>query len=126
MNIQEQEEIDYQMGSKCELQNALALSQMERIVRDDSAEIKKLVAEGKFVVAMSHPVYCSRTDAPLGEDIWIEEICDYRSEAMDHFNRICGDIGDSDYGVTIYPIARLETVPAKDLVDLFLADDCPF
>jgi len=62
MNIQEQEERDY--NPQCELQNAYAQSRMETELRDP--KIDEARRSGKWVVVINSLDHCLRTDACLG------------------------------------------------------------
>ena len=59
-----EEDRDYWMGAATELQNAFALSQMEK--QDDTAAINELVSLGRFIVVCEGTAYCGRTDAIMG------------------------------------------------------------
>lgn len=63
MSEQEREEQDYFPST--ELQNAFAMSQMER-EPDDSDSINELCSLGRFCVVEEGTVYCNRTDAIMG------------------------------------------------------------
>jgi len=103
MTLQEQEELDYQMGVATEQQNAYALSCMER-KPDDKAKINALVDQGRFVVVVRGPEYCPHTDALLPGS---RQLCcgDYatREEAMAALLKEVGDDPDPDLNYTILP-----------------------
>lgn len=63
MNLQEQEEMEFQFGRANDFQNAYALSQIER--RQDDPQIEVELAKGKFVVIGWNEQYCPFTDAAL-------------------------------------------------------------
>ncbi len=63
MNIQEQEEYDYNIGRATDHQNAYALSMMQR--RYDDTRIAAELAQGKFVVVEECEQFCPFTDACL-------------------------------------------------------------
>jgi hypothetical protein len=77
MNIQEQEERDYNPDT--ELRNAYAQSQME-IERHDP-RIAEAVGRGKHVVVANVPAFCPRTDAAMGEKTHYESEHDDRDTA---------------------------------------------
>ena len=62
MNIQEQEERDFNPAT--EAQNAYAWSRMNR--RPDHPKIAEHVAAGRFVVVHEVPQFCPHTDAAVG------------------------------------------------------------
>ncbi len=64
MNPQEREEMDYQMGSASELQNAYTMSCLDRRP-DDKGKIAELVAAGRFCVVAWNVEFCRHTDAVL-------------------------------------------------------------
>lgn len=88
---QAQEELDYFPQS--ELQNAFALSRMER-PRDDAQEISDLVSAGRFVVVVSHPVYCPRTDASMGSFLSLDSHFDDEAAAKARAEGL-GDMDES-------------------------------
>ena len=88
---QAQEELDHFPSS--ELQNAFALSRMER-PRDDSQDIADLVSAGKFVVVVSHPVYCPRTDASMGSFLSLNSHFDDEVTAQARVEEL-GDMDES-------------------------------
>jgi hypothetical protein len=64
-SIQEREEMEFEAGRATELQNAYAVSQMER-KPDDRAMAEELVSLGRHVVVREAVIYCPRTDASMG------------------------------------------------------------
>lgn len=122
MNIQEREELDYQMGCASELQNACSRSRMEVQLQDDTKKICDLVSQGKHVVAVSYPSLCPSTDAYLGTNVCFQAAFDTREEALDKFFELtnCG-YGEGDCDVWVEPI----TQPALQPFD-WLEDDSPF
>ena len=88
---QAQEEFDHFPSS--ELQNAFALSRMER-PRDDSQDIADLVSAGKFVVVVSHPMYCPRTDASMGSFLSLDSQFDDEATALARVEEF-GDMDES-------------------------------
>lgn len=95
-SIQEQEHWDYEMGAACELQNALALSRMEAQLRDPM--IDNAVGNGKHVIVRTHPAYCPRTDAGMGEHEDFVSEHDTREDAevalsAINFEELCDETG---------------------------------
>ena len=88
---------------------------------DETAKAQEFVDEGKFVVMMSHPVSCPRTDAYIGEDVWIHRVFDSREEALDYLD--CDQVIFSDVSAWILP-----TLPVGNSVapEPFTDDECPF
>lgn len=83
MNIQEQEENNYQMGMNSNsLQDCLEESILSLEV-DDSEKIKKAIKEGKFVLYFGNNEYCSHTDAFLRFHKKIIKICETLKDAED-------------------------------------------
>ena len=120
MNTHEQEDRDYEAGCATELQNALALSQIERPLQNDQRKINALIAQGRFVVYTSHAVYCPRTDAILGCDTVLVSDHGTQEEAYEAAEAL----GESceDYSVIVVdprPAAPV-TVEAVD------SDEIPF
>ncbi len=70
MNIQEREEMDFNMGMASDSQNAFALSQMEWDRHNDEPKIVALVKAGRFVVTHHETRYCPSTDAIMGADVY--------------------------------------------------------
>ena len=124
MNIQEREELDYEMGCASELQNAFSRSRMEIRLHDDTSKIKALVAQGKHVVAVSYPSCCPSTDAYLGTNVYLQAAFDTRDEALDKFFELTGcGYAEGDGDVWVEPIQQ--PAPAQQPFD-WLADDSPF
>ena len=70
MNIQEREEMDYQMGMASEQQNALTVSRLTQ-KPDDRFKIDELVAAGRFCVIEDVIAYCPITDAIMGNRLYL-------------------------------------------------------
>ena len=68
---QEREHLDYEMGSASELQNAYALSCMER-KPDDRGKVNELLRVGRYVVVTEIDLFCPRTDAGMGVHVALE------------------------------------------------------
>ena len=120
MNTHEQEDRDYEAGCATELQNALALSQIEGPLQNDQRKINALIAQGRFVVYTSHAVYCPRTDALMG----CETICVSDHASREEANEASEALGESceDFAIGIDgprpPTVAVET--------LFGDDEIPF
>lgn len=80
MHPDELEEMQYQFFPQTELQNAFAVSRMER-EPDDSYQINEALANGKFVVVTEGTEYCPRTDAIMGSRRCLNSIHDTREQA---------------------------------------------
>lgn len=65
LNLQEQENLDYEAGCLTELQNALILSRQETQLVDPL--IRELLSFGLVVVVLHGDAFCPRTDATMGE-----------------------------------------------------------
>jgi hypothetical protein len=113
---QAQEELDYFPQS--ELQNAFALSRMER-PRDDSQKIADLVSAGRFVVVISHPVYCPRTDASMGSFLSLDSHFDDEAAAQARIE----ELGDMDESFAV--IDQL-SVPRNPQLVSAQSDEIPF
>jgi len=96
-SIQEQEDHEYRMGMASELQNALALSNMQR-EPDDTAKIDELVASGRHVVVSERPVFCPRTDACMGSHKMLMSDHPTRHEA----EIACRELDDADAAADYY------------------------
>ncbi len=68
MNIQEQEEIDFNWGRANEFQNSYDFSHMQYRRQDDTAKIRKASENGMWVAVMRVEVCCPVTDALMGVD----------------------------------------------------------
>lgn len=113
-----QEHQDHLIGEASELQNAFALSQMER-EPDDSDKVQALIAEGKIVVVSRHPIYCGRTDALLGDHTMLLGSFDDRDSA-NKFASEQDQLSEEDIYVLPHPAPpRVETPPLND-------NDIPF
>lgn len=115
-----QEECEYEAGCATELQNAYALSQIERPRRNDQKKIDGLVAQGRFVVFTSAAVYCPRTDAILG----CETVC-----VSDHATRAEADAAADAFGESDEDFAigvEGPRPPAVTVETIFGDDDIPF
>jgi hypothetical protein len=119
MDTHEQEDRDYEAGCGSELENAYALSQIERPRRNDQAKIDALVAQGRFVVFTSTAVYCPRTDALMGCETLLVSDHATRKEA-DEAAEAQGESCE-DFMVGIAGPAAPEAVEA-----LFEGDEIPF
>jgi hypothetical protein len=90
-----QEELDYDPRS--EFENALHISRMEWHNKNaaQNAKIQQLIEDGRFVVILTHPVYCPRTDAIMGEDkILIGDYpvyADALRRAEEENEKLCGE-----------------------------------
>ena len=92
-SIQQIEDREYEEGCGTELENAFAISRMER-EPDDSDLISTLVGRGFYVLVHVQAQYCPRTDASMGESQRL--VCASRSEGIIN-RRINLSFGD-DYG----------------------------
>ena len=82
MTIQEQEELDHEVGAfKNEFQAAYSLSQLSR-KPDHKARIAELQAQGKFIVVFEITEYCPHTDAILGARHTIVSVHDTQEAAQ--------------------------------------------
>ena len=115
--IQYQEEIDYHFGSASELQNAFNRSRQEIGVTDDRNKANELVAQGKFVVLCSYPIWCPCTDAYLDTAHVIEEVCDTRERAEEILSEFGSDTGDYDFHILPRVDVVVSTPPAVDYSD---------
>ena len=68
---QEREHLDYEMGSASDLQNAYAVSCMER-KPDDRGKVDELLRVGRYVVVTETDIFCPRTDAGMGVHVALE------------------------------------------------------
>lgn len=118
-NDAQREHADYMAGEATELQNALALSRMER-KPDDSAKISRLVARGRFVAVMEHPVFCLRTDAAMGSHKTLLGDFATRQEADARLHDERFDDGETAFYVL--PIALPPARPPVSLTD----EETPF
>ena len=118
-NIQEQEEIDYQMGAASELQNAYAWSRMNR--RGDDPQINRELAAGRFIVVEEGLEFCPSTDATMGTRKFLASSHPTRQEAEAALASLPG--GDDEHWTYILPRPAAPPPPACEP----LADgDIPF
>lgn len=112
------EHMDHEAGCASELQNAYALSMMER-KPDDTAKINILVAAGRFVVVEQYPIYCPRTDAGMG----IRKHCvgDYATRAEAELAAGAMMV-DPDSNIGVLPYLPIQ-IPASEPIG---ADETPF
>lgn len=111
MNIQEQEERDYNPDT--ELRNAYAQSQME-IERHDP-KIAEAVGRGKHVVVANVPAFCPRTDAAMGEKTHYESEHDTRDTAEQAKAALEAQAAEDEYEEVYWTIA---SPPGTILVDV--------
>ena len=79
MNIQEQEEADYNIGNATEQQNAFAWASMNRKPQDP--RINQELQNGRFVIVYQSPEYCPYTDACMGSRKFFGSAHDTREDA---------------------------------------------
>lgn len=108
---------DYWMGT--EQQNAFALSCMER-QPDDTARCIEAVEQGKFVVVLTVPEHCPRTDAVMGSRVVFVSAHDTKDEAEAEMTKV--DHSDGDYSYDIWPIPQ----PRYQEPVILPSDDIPF
>lgn len=114
---QYQEEMDYQMGAASELQNAYAMSMMNR-KPDDSQKIEDALAAGKHVIVEEGPEYCPITDALMGSRKFLVSEHATREEAEAALAGM--EEGDPDISVYIRPYKPAPPPPVYD------RDEIPF
>ena len=120
MNIQEQEQWDYEAGCQSELKNAYDYSRMNTDLSGDSDKIRRFVQEEKYVVVENVPVYCNSTDAYIGSYQSLVEVCFTREEAESILNKFPKNC---DIDVFILPRKEVEQFNQVNNTDF---DDIPF
>jgi hypothetical protein len=80
MNIQEREQMDYELGWDTDLTNAFRHSMSEK--QPDDPEIAEELNKGKFVVCLFVEVTCPTTDAGMGHVREFVSSHDTESEAV--------------------------------------------
>jgi hypothetical protein len=109
MNIQEQEEIDYQIGCASELQNALVWSRMNRRP-DDSRRIEDAVKAGRFVIVLEMTEYCPSTDAIMGSIRLALSTHDTREHAI---AAMTGEEPTNEFNIYILPRLKNLATPVQ-------------
>lgn len=121
MNTQLREDMDYQMGSASELQNAHTLGRMS--IHEKNAkvneQINELVNLGRVVLVGEVTAYCPHTDAPAGVHRHI--VGDYATFAEADLAR--GEENEKNDGEVYFKIEYKKATPPP--VDLN-RDDVPF
>ena len=121
MNIQQQEDYDYQMGCASELQNALSQS----IAEFDSGWglVQAAIDAGLFVVASVSTAYCRRTDACMGARYGIQSTHPTYEEASKERTRLNSmEVSEGDeWGYEVFPRPPM-VLPLVSLTD----DEVPF
>lgn len=123
MNEHEREEMEYQWGAASELQNALALSQMER-KPDDRSIIAQRAKEGWWVVVLERTLYCPRTDAILGTDYHLEGYYASRQEAYERAGVLWGMEEDPEVSYRVQPPEGYR--PERKPQPILNEDELPF
>jgi hypothetical protein len=113
-----------------EQQAAYSLSQLTQEYPRDGHKVREKVAEGRFVVVVSYPVYCVHTDAMLPQPA-VELHSDYatRAEAMAVAQKLRGEDHDdeepSETSIYVEP-AEPRATSAVVSVDASEQEDIPF
>lgn len=85
MNIQEQEEIDFNWGRQTELQNAFELGRIQTgRIENEMSEVRRLSKLGFWVAVDRIEVCCPHTDALIGTAIVICGISSIAEELEHH------------------------------------------
>jgi len=97
-NVQQQEDVDYELGCATELQNAFARSCME--LRPNNGKVDSLVAKfvkaGRFCVVDEFEVYCPSTDAFVGVSRTLRYVVSSEARALEL-------AGDCEYSYCVGP-----------------------
>lgn len=102
-------------GFSAEYQRAFFQSQLERPLRNDEPQARRLTLAGKFVVMASFEVCCPVTDGLIGYDYVIQGVFD----SLDDAKRFLDQDGPEDIGIYRLPEVVASTVPDFD-------DEIPF
>lgn len=107
-------------GCGSELQNAFALSSLERPLHNDRRMIDALVGQGRFVVFTSQAVYCPLTDGLIGSETLYVSDHDSHEAAVEAAAALGEDSDDYAIGVS-GPRPAVVEIPA-----IFDGDEIPF
>tara|TARA_R110000787_G_scaffold30010_2_gene80895 strand:- start:272 stop:619 length:348 start_codon:yes stop_codon:yes gene_type:complete len=115
MNIQEIEEMEFEMGRQSEAQNCLQEA-------TQGIQHAQLIGEGRFELTVEHVVFCRATDAIAGSAISHRERFETREEAEARAGVI---IGTEEYNE--YERAMIRDLEPPVVVDTFVdGEDIPF
>ena len=120
MNIQQQEQWDYEAGMDTEQRNAHAWASMNR-KSDDAFKIKEAVAAGKHVIIEEGTDYCPYTDAIMGSRRYLVSVHETREEAEAALKQAAQDDPDPEINVYILPYKPVPVPPPA-----YDRDEIPF
>lgn len=124
-SVQQQEQMEYEMGMASEAQNALTWGRLNKPA-DDSAKIADVVAARKFAVVEEVTTYCPYTDAINGCHRSLSSVHETLEAAEEVARKLYEEVGHMEVYVYVEPRVSHEALDkAKAYVPITDAD-CPF
>lgn len=110
-NVQQVEQMDYEVGMATEHQNAFAWAGMNR--KGDDIRISEALAAGKHVIVEEGTEYCPYTDGILGSRKFLISVHENREDAETGLQQYAVEHPDYDpeIGVFILPYKAVEYAP---------------